>query len=228
MNIRERSQKINTCIFDLDGVLVDTARYHFLAWKRLANSLGFDFSEKDNERLKGVNRMSSLKMILDWADLSKNEDEMSLLAEQKNDWYKAMISSMNSSNLLPGTEEFLQELARSNYHLAVGSASKNAESILQKTGIRHYFDVVVDGNMVSESKPNPKVFLKGAELMSVLPSTCVVFEDAQAGVEAALRADMRVVGVGESVNLMGTHDRVAGLYEMNIERLESIIKETPL
>lgn len=228
MKVRERSQKINTCIFDLDGVLVDTASYHFLAWKRLANSLGFDFSESDNERLKGVNRMSSLKMILDWAGLSKNENEMSLLAEQKNDWYKTMIRTMNSSNLLPGTEAFLEELACSDYHLAVGSASKNAEAILQKTGIRHYFEVVVDGNMVSKSKPNPLVFLKAAELLFVDPKACAVFEDAQAGVEAALRAGMKVIGVAESANLLGAHGYVTGLSEMNIERLESIINGTPL
>ncbi|MFB5944339.1 beta-phosphoglucomutase [Albibacterium profundi] len=228
MKVRERSQKINTCIFDLDGVLVDTASYHFLAWKRLANSLGFDFSESDNERLKGVNRMSSLKMILDWAGLSKNENERSLLAEQKNDWYKTMIRTMNSSNLLPGTEAFLEELACSDYHLAVGSASKNAEAILQKTGIRHYFEVVVDGNMVSKSKPNPLVFLKAAELLFVDPKACAVFEDAQAGVEAALRAGMKVIGVAESANLLGAHGYVTGLSEMNIERLESIINGTPL
>lgn len=228
MKVRERSQKINTCIFDLDGVLVDTASYHFLAWKRLANSLGFDFSESDNERLKGVNRMSSLKMILDWAGLSKNENEMSLLAEQKNDWYKTMIRTMNSSNLLPGTEAFLEELACSDYHLAVGSASRNAESILQKTGIRCYFDVVVDGNIVSESKPDPQVFLKAAELLSVLPNTCVVFEDAQAGVDAALRAGMKVIGVGESANLLGAHAHVVGLHELTIEKLQSIINGTPL
>lgn len=228
MKVRERSQEINACIFDLDGVLVDTASYHFLAWKRLANHLGFDFSESDNERLKGVNRMSSLKMILDWAGLSKNENEMSLLAEQKNDWYKTMIRTMNSSNLLPGTEKFLEELAHSNYHLAVGSASKNAESILQKTGVRHRFEVVVDGNMVLESKPDPQVFLKAAELMSVPPDTCVVFEDAQAGVDAALRAGMKVIGIGDPANLSGAHGYVTGLYEMNIERLESIINETPL
>lgn len=223
MNDRERSHNVSVCIFDLDGVLVDTAIYHYRAWKRLANSLGFDFSEAANESLKGVNRMTSLKMILGWANVTKNEKELKFLAEQKNRWYKEMISTMNADFLLSGVEEFLKELKERGYRLAVGSASKNAEQILLKTGIRHYFDVVVDGNLVNESKPNPRVFLKGAELMSVAPEECVVFEDAQAGVDAALNAHMKVIGVDKSTNLTGTHGLVPGLNAMNVDRLQYFI-----
>lgn len=225
MRHRERSQKIKACIFDLDGVLVDTAIYHYRAWKKLAQSLGFDFSKEDNEHLKGVNRISSLKMILSWAGLQKSEEEIERLAELKNQWYKEMIASMDSEQLLPGVTEFLKELRSSSYLLAVGSASKNAEILLAKTGVRNYFDVVVDGTLVSKSKPDPTVFLKAAELLSVEPSRCVVFEDARAGVEAALRAGMMVIGVGKVEDLREACEVVGGLYELNVKKLCSILKE---
>jgi len=225
MRYRERSQKIKACIFDLDGVLVDTAIYHYRAWKKLAQSLGFDFSKEDNEHLKGVNRISSLKMILNWAGLQKSEEEIERLAELKNQWYKEMIGMMNAGHILLGVEDFLKELKEADYLLAVGSASKNAEALLMKTGLRHYFDVVIDGTVVSESKPDPAVFLKAAECLSVDPVCCVVFEDAQAGVEAALRAGMMVIGVGKVEDLREACEVVSGLHELNVKKLCSILKE---
>src|SRR5690554_538890 len=188
-------KEINACIFDLDGVLVDTAVYHYKAWRRLANELGFDFKEEENEELKGVNRLKSLELILGWGGVQKTSEEIELLAEKKNEWYLEMIASMQPEELLPGSREFLEELKAEGIKIALGSASKNAKIILDKTNISHLFDAIVDGNMVKASKPDPEVFLLGAKLLNMGPKECVVFEDAISGVEAAIAGGMKVIGV---------------------------------
>lgn len=183
-------------VFDLDGVLVDTAIYHFQAWKRLANELGIDFTAAENEQLKGVSRMQSLEKILHWGRLDLDEKKKLLLAAQKNVWYLEFIQQMDEGGLLPGARELLIWLHDQGFKVALGSASKNAKLILQRTGIESLFDAVVDGNVVNESKPNPEVFLRAATYLGLDPHDCLVFEDAQAGIDAGRAAGMAVVGVG--------------------------------
>jgi beta-phosphoglucomutase len=187
---------IKGCIFDLDGVLVDTARFHFLAWKSLADRLGFEFTESDNERLKGVSRMASLEILLEIGKLAPTDIEKMEYASEKNALYLRYIEKMKPSDILPGVREFLNEIKRTGVRIGLGSVSKNAQSILSKTGITEFFDAIVDGNIISRAKPDPEVFLTGAKMLNLPPAQCVVFEDAVAGVEAAHRAGMKCVGVG--------------------------------
>lgn len=189
---------IEACLFDLDGVLVDTAKYHYLAWKRLAAELGFTFTEQDNERLKGVSREASLQILLEIGGLEPDEAARKELAQRKNNWYVESISRMDATEILPGALEFLQECRSQGIKTALGSASKNALLILNNTGLAPHFDAIIDGTKTSRAKPDPEVFLLGAEALGVAPSACVVFEDAEAGIEAAARAGMRSVGIGSS------------------------------
>lgn len=213
------------CIFDLDGVLVDTAVYHYQAWKKLANSLGFDFSHEQNEQLKGVNRMRSLEMILNWGQVSKTAAEKEELAALKNSWYVDMISKMSATEVLPGSLELLQQLHAQKIKIALGSASKNSGLILERTDLTHFFDAIVDGNSVTTSKPDPEVFVKGAELLNAAAEDCIVFEDAAAGVQAAIAAKMAVVGVGEAINLPGADRIIKDLSGVTVEELIALIKD---
>lgn len=192
---------IRACLFDLDGVIVDTAKYHYLAWKRLAGELGFDFTVEDNERLKGVSRQRSLEILLEIGGIGKTAEEQAQLAERKNRWYVEYITSMDDSEVLPGVREFMAGLRRAGIRTALGSASKNAGIILERTGTRELFDAVIDGNRTASAKPDPEVFLLGAEELGVAPEECAVFEDAEAGIEAAKRAGMLAVGVGRPEQL---------------------------
>lgn len=207
-------QEMQAAIFDLDGVIVDTARYHFLAWKRLAHSLGFDFSEADNERLKGVSRMRSLEILLEIGELTLDDDTKARLADQKNIWYVESISQLDKSEILQGATEYLQRLRERGVKTAIGSASKNTPLILERLGITRLFDVIIDGNSVSKAKPDPEVFLKAAQALGIAPQFCVVFEDAEAGIEAALRAGMGAVGIGKPGTLKDADVLVAGLWQL--------------
>ncbi len=189
------------CLFDLDGVLVDTAIYHFQAWKNLGKQFGYELTEEQNEQLKGVSRVESLNKILDWANYSATQEQKSAWLIEKNEDYLRLISNMNPSEILPGVLDFLQQIKDLGYKIALGSASKNAEIILEKTGLMPWFDLIIDGNKVSKSKPDPEVFLKGAEGLGLSPETCIVFEDAQAGVEAAKAGKMKAIGIGEAETL---------------------------
>jgi beta-phosphoglucomutase len=213
---------IKACIFDLDGVIVDTAVYHYKAWKRLANQLGFDFTEEDNEKLKGVSRVRSLELILQWGGVTKTKAEQEELATQKNEWYVDMISHMTPGEILPGAKEFVEACRAAGLKTALGSASKNSMTILNKIDMAGLFDVVIDGNKVSKPKPDPEVFLKGAEALNVEPSACVVFEDAIAGVEAAINGGMKVVGIGSPKVLGQANLVVSGLDKMSLEKLKEI------
>lgn len=193
--------KIEACLFDLDGVVVDTARYHFIAWRALAEELGFEFTLEDNERLKGVSRMQSLEILLEIGGLRFTDQEKENMAARKNALYVSYIEKMTPDEILPGVERFLQELRTNNIKIALGSASKNAPMILERIGLTTLFDAVIDGNSITEAKPNPEVFLKGAETLAVNPENCVVFEDAIAGIEAARNANMRCVGIGNPETL---------------------------
>ena len=214
--------KFNGCIFDLDGVLVDTAQYHYQAWKKLANSLGFDVSVAQNEQLKGISRTESLAKLLAWGGLSLPEGDRDVLAERKNGWYVDMISSMTPSDPLPGVRTLLNELKRKRIGLAIGSASKNARMILEKTELVDYFEVIVDGHMVSRSKPAPDVFLLGAEKLGYPPADCLVVEDAPAGIEAARRAGMKTVGVGRPEDLVNADIVISDLQGISIAQLNEL------
>jgi beta-phosphoglucomutase len=210
---------IKACIFDLDGVIVDTAVYHYKAWKRLANQLGFDFTEEQNEKLKGISRTRSLELILQWGGITKTPAEQEELATLKNTWYVDMISHMTPAEILPGAKEFLLECRSAGLKTALGSASKNSMMILEKVDIVDLFDAVIDGNKVTKAKPDPEVFLKGAEAVGVPPAECVVFEDAIAGVEAALAGGMKAVGIGSPDVLYEANLVVSGLDKMSLEKL---------
>lgn len=201
-------------IFDLDGVIVDTAKYHYLAWERLAKELGFEFTLKDNERLKGVSRMRSLEILLEIGGISLGEAEKAALAEKKNGWYVDYIRRMDESELLKGARDYILKLRSRGVKIALGSASKNSPMILENLKITELFDAVIDGNKVSKAKPDPEVFLLGARELGLDPADCVVFEDAEAGVEAAKRAGMKVVGIGERQILKEADSVVAGLFEL--------------
>jgi beta-phosphoglucomutase len=189
------------CLFDLDGVLVDTAIYHFQAWKMLGENFNYQLTEEQNEQLKGVSRVESLNRILDWATYSATEAQKEVWLKEKNDNYLHLIANMNPSEILPGVVDFLGQIKAEGYKIALGSASKNAEIILEKTGLMPWFDLIIDGNKVSKSKPDPEVFLKGAEGLGFSPVECIVFEDAQAGIEAAINGGMKVIGIGEAAVL---------------------------
>lgn len=213
---------LEACLFDLDGVLVDTAKYHYLAWKQLANTLGLDFTEKENEQLKGISRVESLRKILNWAGMEMPQEKQDELASLKNGWYVEMISGMSQNEVLPGALKLLDELKANHIKIGLGSASKNAKLILDNTGLKPYFDALVDGNIVSKSKPDPEVFLRGAELLGVSPEYCVVFEDASAGVEAAIKGNMKAIGIGNEEELGEAQLVVEDLTAIDLRTIQNL------
>lgn len=215
---------IKACIFDLDGVIVDTAKYHFLAWKRLAAELGFDFSEAHNERLKGVSRMRSLEILLEVGGVHLSDEEKEKAATKKNKWYVEYIKQLKPEEILPGVSSFLAELRELGLKIALGSASKNAPLILERLDLNQFFDVVIDGSKVTHAKPNPEVFLKGAEALGLKPEECIVFEDAQAGIEAAKNGNMRCIGIGTPENLRGADYLMPGFKDITFSELKDKLK----
>lgn len=198
---------IKACIFDLDGVIVDTAHYHFLAWKRLAKELGVEFNEEDNERLKGVSRIQSLDILLSLGNLSLSAHEKEMLANKKNSWFVDYVERMVPEEIFPGVKQLIAELRLRGIKIGLASSSKNAKTVIQLLHIQNEFDAVVDGNMIIHSKPHPEIFLLTAQKLGIDPKDCLVFEDAEAGVEAALAAGMKCVGVGSKEQL-GKADKV--------------------
>jgi beta-phosphoglucomutase len=205
---------MKAALFDLDGVIVDTAKYHYRAWKRLADELGVPFGPADNERLKGVGRMQCMDIILGLGGLSMAQPEKERQAARKNAWYVELVSAMGKDEMLPGAEAYIESLRARGVGVALGSASKNAPLILDRLGISSLFDAIVDGTKVSKSKPDPEVFLAGASALGIRPALCTVFEDAAAGIEAAKRAGMYAVGIGSRAALPDADIVVAGLYEL--------------
>lgn len=210
---------IEACIFDLDGVVVDTAKYHFIAWRRLANELGFDFTEKENEKLKGVSRMGSLDLILSWGGVELSDEEKNSWAETKNNWYREYILQMQTDEILEGVLAFFDELDQRGIPFALGSASKNASTILHQIGIADRFNTIVDGTKFTKSKPDPEVFELGAAAMNVKPANCIVFEDAPKGVEAALNGGFWAVGVGTPENLGHAHHVIPGFGNIKFDSI---------
>lgn len=217
--------KIKACLFDLDGVIVDTAKYHFLAWKTLADELGISFTEEDNELLKGVSRMQSLEIILNLGKRTLTDQEKLRFADKKNQVYLEYIYRMQADELLPGAKEFIEEIKQNGMSVALGSASKNAPLILQQLKIGDLFDAVVDGNEVTEAKPDPEVFLKGAKALRVAPRSCVVFEDAMAGVEAAKNAGMFCIGIGDPATLSQADHVIPGFEGFGLRSLTNLFEE---
>ena len=217
---KPQTQPIQAFIFDLDGVIVDTAKYHYTAWKNIANELGFDFTPSDNERLKGVSRMQSLEILLSIGNLSLSGKEKELVAHRKNEQYKALISNITPNEILPGAKDFIEHAQTRGIATALGSASKNAMPILNSLRITNLFDAIIDGNSVEKTKPAPDVFLKAAEALNILPQNCIVFEDAEAGIEAAINAGMRSVGIGNPTILNKANFVVEGLGDIDFETLK--------
>jgi beta-phosphoglucomutase len=213
---------IKAVIFDLDGVIVDTAHYHFLAWKRLANELGIELTEADNERLKGVSRMHSLEIILGLGggSIALTPYEKEKLANKKNAWFVDYLERMVPEEIFPGVKVLLSTLRERGIKVGLASSSKNAKTVLQLLHIQNEFDVVVDGNMVANSKPDPEIFLLAASKLAVPPSMCLVFEDAEAGVEAAIAAGMKCVGVGSPEQLRKADRIIEQTGDFRLETLE--------
>jgi beta-phosphoglucomutase len=210
------------CIFDLDGVIVDTVEAHFIAWKSMADELNIPFTKEDNEHLKGISRNQSMKLILDLGGIEKSDEEIAQYTTRKNAIYVDIISKMTPADILPGVLNFIELLKKNNIAIAIGSSSKNTPTILKAVGLDLTFDVVIDGNQVTHSKPDPEVFLKGAAQLNVLPEDCVVLEDAISGVKAAKRGGMKCIGVGES-NVLGAADIVvADLTKLDLAILKSL------
>jgi beta-phosphoglucomutase len=214
--------RLKACLFDLDGVLVDTAKYHYIAWKRLAESFNVPFDEHDNEQLKGVSRVDSLEYILKKGNILLPQDKKNELMDLKNGWYLELVAQMRPDELLPNAMNFLKELKQHGMLIGLGSSSKNAQMIIDKTGIASLFDTVVDGRHVTHSKPHPEVFLKGAENLHVQPSETVVFEDAVNGIAAALAGGFKTIGTGSPSVLTQAHAVIPSLENFSYEQLISL------
>lgn len=212
-------------IFDLDGVIVDTAKFHFLAWRKLANDLGFDFTKEQNEQLKGVSRVESLKKILKWGNMELPEEEFKRQMALKNENYLSYVDEMEEDEILPGVPKVLNYLKEKNIPIALGSASKNARAILKKINLYDTFDAIVDGTDVSKAKPDPEVFLIAAEKMGKKPENCVVFEDSVAGVKAANIGKMTSIGIGEKEVLHEADYVFPDFTEIEIDFIEKLLRK---
>ncbi len=211
-------------IFDLDGVIVDTAKYHFLAWKKLANSLDIDFTEEENEQLKGVSRVRSLEKILTWGKKKISQTQFHDLMHKKNEDYLEHIANMNEGEILPDVPKILNLLIESKQPIALGSASKNARAILDRVNLKEQFDAIVDGNDVSKAKPDPEVFINAAQLINIENKDCIVFEDSVAGIEAANVAGMLSIGIGSKAILGHANYVFKDFTEISKEFIKELIR----
>lgn len=212
---------IKAVIFDLDGVIVDTAHYHYLAWKRLAAELGFDLTIDQNELLKGVSRMRSLDIILDLGGIKLSDSEKERIANKKNSWFVEYVNGMKPEEIFPGVKELLRSIRAKGLKVALASSSKNAPAVIRLLNIQNEFDAVVDGTMIIHSKPDPEIFLLAAKKLGIEPASCVVFEDAEAGVEAALAAGMKCVGIGSTLQLGKANLVIAKTGDFNLQTLNA-------
>lgn len=192
-------------IFDLDGVLVDTAKYHYLAWQKIAHELGIEFTPEHNEQLKGVSRVRSLDIILELGRIEVSQEQKDRWLVQKNEDYLSYLVEMDEGEILPGVLPALMHLKAKNQCIALGSASKNARPILEKTNTLRFFDAIVDGNDVTNAKPDPEVFVRAAQLLGIPAEKSIVFEDSVAGIQAANIAGMTSVGLGDASILTEAH-----------------------
>jgi len=212
-------------IFDLDGVIVDTAKYHYLAWKKIANRLGIDFTHEHNELLKGVSRIRSLDIILGLGNVEAPQEDKDKWLTEKNEDYLKYIINMKEDEILPGVVTVLEYLKEEGQKIALGSASKNARPILEKVGILHYFDAIVDGNDVTNAKPDPEVFLRAAQMLGIGADNSVVFEDAVAGVQAANAAGMVSIGIGDANTLNEAQYNFNDFTEIDTDFLQTLVNK---
>lgn len=212
-------------IFDLDGVIVDTAKYHFLAWQKIASELGIEFTPEHNENLKGVSRIRSLDLILELGNIEASQEDKNKWLIQKNEDYLSYLVDMNFSEILPGVMPVLEYLKENNQGIALGSASKNARPILEKTGILSYFNVIIDGNDVTNAKPDPEVFVQAAKGLQIANENAIVFEDSVAGIQAANAAKMVSIGIGEANVLHEAQYIFKDFTYMDLSFIESLIKK---
>lgn len=201
-------------IFDLDGVLVSTDKYHYQAWKKMADDEGIYFDEKINDRLRGVSRMASLGIVLERAGRQYTEDEKGALANKKNDLYRDLLKNLTPADRLAGVTETLEKLRTEGFLLAVGSSSKNTPTILDKIGYGGYFDAVSDGNNITKSKPDPEVFVKAAEMLKLPAEECFVVEDAKAGIDAAKAGGFVSVGIGDAAHYDKTDYKISTISDI--------------
>ncbi|WP_405370532.1 beta-phosphoglucomutase [Nonlabens sp. Asnod2-A12] len=212
-------------IFDLDGVIVDTAKFHFIAWQRLAASLDIIFTEEENEQLKGVSRVNSLKKILEWGNKEISPDVFQAKMDQKNTEYLDLIRTLDTSDIMPGVHDFLLELKKQDQPIALGSASKNARPILKKLGIYDLFEVIVDGTNVTKAKPDPEVFLSACNQLGYAAQESIVFEDSVAGVQAANTARMISIGLGEKSILNEADEVFARFTDMPQDYINTLLSK---
>jgi beta-phosphoglucomutase len=212
---------IRALIFDLDGVLVSTDELHFRAWGKIAKQEGISFTREDNHRLRGVGRMESLEIILEKSIRQYTDEEKMMLATQKNDYYRELLSTLTPADTLPGAREILEVLQKKHVKTAIGSSSKNAVEIMNRTGLIGMVDVIIDGTKISATKPDPEVFIKAAEALGIPPDECLVIEDAMAGIEAGRRAGMKVFGIGTSQTLPGVDKIAENLAQVTVNELLS-------
>jgi beta-phosphoglucomutase len=217
------STKLLAALFDLDGVIVDTAKYHYLAWKSLADSEGIEFNSEINERLKGVSRTASLEIILEKGKRKYSDAEKEALAKKKNDEYVEMIKALRPDEILEGIPAFLDSLRAAGIKTAICSASKNADLILERLELKSRFDTIVGGNDVSKSKPDPEVFLVAARRLKIENENCLVFEDALAGVQAAKSAGMKAVGIGERAQLQPADVVYQNTGLLNLDKIKTLL-----
>jgi beta-phosphoglucomutase len=210
---------IKAVIFDLDGVIVSTDEFHYQGWQRLADEEGIYFDRKINERLRGVSRFESLEIILEKADRKYSREEKTKMAERKNNYYRDLLRTLAPDDVFPGVKEMLKELKAKGIKIAIGSSSKNTPIILQKIGMESSFDAVSDGNQIKKSKPDPEVFLLAASKLQIPPGQCLVVEDADAGVEAAINAGMKCLAVGSACDNPKAHLGANNLNAITVEQL---------
>jgi beta-phosphoglucomutase len=213
---------IKGCIFDLDGVIVDTAHYHYLAWKRLAEELGYKLTEQENEQLKGVSRMESLDIILALAGITLAKNEKEELADRKNAWFREFVEQMTPDEIFPGVKQLIRDLRSSGIKVGLASSSKNARAVIRLLNIEKEFEAIVDGSMISHTKPHPEIFLKTAKALGVDPEMCVVIEDAEAGVEAARAAGMKCIGIGSPLLLQKANKVFTGTSQVMVSTVRDL------
>ena len=219
--------EIKAIIFDLDGVITDTAQHHFTAWTALAKGLGIEISPENNELLKGLSRTKSLEKIFELGGKQPlSEEQMLELTDKKNKHYRTLLKDLSNGDILPGVSIFINECKQAGLPLAVGSASKNAPLILDRLGLTNAFEIIIDGNQVEQSNPDPEVFLKAAQQMNIEPNQTIVFEDAISGVEAANRGGFFSVGVGDVEHLSHANAVIPNLREFTLQQLQNLVNDT--
>jgi len=215
------SKKLKAVIFDLDGVITDTSEYHYQAWKRLADEEGIPFSRDDNDKLRGVSRKDCLKILLNGKQVSV--EQFQEMMDKKNEYYVELLGQMTSENILSGAKELVLEVKRKGIKAAIASVSKNTRTVLQGTGIEDLFDVIVDGYSVKNTKPASDIFLFAAKELGVKPEDCVVIEDAEAGIEAALAGKMIPIGIGPEERVGKARYRFEKIGDIALTKLLEII-----